>query len=150
MPNFVVSIEPVDGLKPLGHLQAQWWPSLGPIYRVLSISCGPFYSNKSRKTPIVRPSGRGMGVFHVFEMWPKFFLRRCCAGRTIVLCFTWYIDILRVYSTWRGFAFERSNLQNPTLVLKMQSYHDTNLCHIWWQNWHHNNSWFSGYQPVKF
>ena len=30
------------------------------------------------KTPIAHPWGPGMGVFHEFEVWPKFNLRSCC------------------------------------------------------------------------
>ena len=40
---------------------------------------GYFSPNNSRKTPIARPSGRGMGAFGAFEVWPKFYLWSVCA-----------------------------------------------------------------------
>ena len=38
-------------------------------------SRGLLSPNNSQETPIVRPWGRGMGVFHGFLVWPKFYLR---------------------------------------------------------------------------
>ena len=42
-------------------------------------------ANNSRKAPIARPLGRGMGAFREFEVWPKFCLRSCCDECNIVL-----------------------------------------------------------------
>ena len=54
------------------------------LYSALPISRGHCSPHNSRKTLIARPLGRGMGVFREFEMWPKFYLRKCCAVCNIV------------------------------------------------------------------
>ena len=41
-------------------------------YSAPPISHGYFSPNNSRKTPVPCPLGRDMGVFHEFEVWPKF------------------------------------------------------------------------------
>ena len=46
------------------------------------------FPNNSRKTPIARPLGRGMGVSREFEIWPKFYTRSCCDVCIVVLYFT--------------------------------------------------------------
>ena len=42
------------------------------MYSALPRSCGNFSPNYSRKAALARPLGRGVGVFHEIEMWPKF------------------------------------------------------------------------------
>ena len=69
----------------MGHIaRPPWlWPPIRytafPIYR------GNFSPNNSRKAPIARQLGRGMGVLREFEMWPKLFHRSCCTVCNIVL-----------------------------------------------------------------
>ena len=43
------------------------------------------FSSNSRKTPIARPLGRGMVVFHEFLVWPKFYNRNYCAVCSVLL-----------------------------------------------------------------
>ena len=66
-----------------------WVASLTWQYSGLPIYRGHFAPNNSRKTSILRPLGRNMGVFCEFEVWPKFVLRSCCV----------WCDISRVYGT---------------------------------------------------
>ena len=81
----------------------------------LPISRDHFSPNNSRKTSIARPLGWGMGVVREFQVWPKFYLRSCCAGCNIVLyCTAIYWDSIimrshrRVYSTTLNFTRQRS------------------------------------------
>ena len=68
-----------------------------PIYSALQIYRGLFSQNISRKTPIARPLGRGMGVFCEILIWPKFLPSKLvhCVRRRVI----WYRDISRVHST---------------------------------------------------
>ena len=65
------------------------------MYSGLPISLGHFSPNNSRKTPIARPLGRGMGVLREFKVWPKLYHRSCCAVCNFFFIF--YRDISRVF-----------------------------------------------------
>ena len=79
-----------------------WCCSALPIYR------GHFSPHNSRKTPIARPLGRGMGVFREFEVWPKFYLRSCCTWAISCYVVPWYIDSL--YSILLANSYPRDNI----------------------------------------
>ena len=77
---------PSTNLQPRDN-SSEWlakydWYSARPIYRGPSPHPPP---NNSRKTAIAHPQGRDMGVFHEFEVWPKFYLRNNCIVCNIVL-----------------------------------------------------------------
>ena len=78
------------------------------LYSALPIYRSHFSLNNSRKTPITRPLGRGMGVFRKFKTWLKFHLRSCCAGCNVVLYCT---AIYRVYSISYGLKIHAISLR---------------------------------------
>ena len=61
-----------------------------------------FSPNTSWKTPIARPLGRGNGGFGEFEVWPKFYLRSCCALCIIVLYCTAIYRESKVFASVKG------------------------------------------------
>ena len=79
-----------------------------PYYR-LSIYCAiPIYRdhfsrNHSRKTPIARPSGRGMGVLRELEVGTKFYIRSCAVCNIVSYCTAIYREsiILHSYVIWQ-------------------------------------------------
>ena len=85
-------------------------------YSALPISRCHFSPNDSHKTPIARPLGRGMGVFREVEVWPKFYLRSCCARCIIVLyCTVIYQKSIVLHILWR--------LQRYQVVLELTKHH---------------------------
>ena len=64
--------------------------SLGDVVQCSPISRGHLSPNNSRKTVTPCPWERGIGAFHEFEMWPKFYLRSCCAVDKNMLHCTMY------------------------------------------------------------
>ena len=67
-------------------------------YSALLLHRGLFSPNNSWETPIARPFGQGMGVFHEILVWLKFCLWNLvhCLWYHVI----WYHDISRVYSIW--------------------------------------------------
>ena len=65
-------------------------------YTRFLLSHGHFSPNSSRKIHLARPLERDMGVFFELEMWPKYYIRSCCAEYNMVLCCT---AIYREYIT---------------------------------------------------
>ena len=78
------------------------------MYSALPISRGHFTPYNSRKTPIARPLGRGMGVFRESECWSKFYLRSCCAVCNFVLyCTAIYRESIVFYRWCWTFYFTK-------------------------------------------
>ena len=113
----------------------------------LPISPGHVSRNNLRKTPIAPLWGRGMGVFCEFEVWPKFYLRSCCAVCNNVL----YCSAIYRKSIWnavwwwrrpgryiyqiRFIQFIGVNVffQHVLFAFKTRSIHRIkgSICHIW-------------------
>ena len=68
------------------------------LYSTLLLSGGHLSPNNSQKTPIARPLGRAMGIFSELEVWPKFYLRSCCAECNIML---YYVALYRECIVYR-------------------------------------------------
>ena len=57
-----------------------------PQYSALPISRGHLFPNNSRKTPMARPLGLNMGVFHEFKIWPNFALEVYTVSNIVLYC----------------------------------------------------------------
>ena len=107
------------------------WTNRYNVYIALSISRGHFSPNKSRKIPIARPWGRGMGVFREFEVWPKFYHRNCAVCNDVSYCTAMYRESILASS-----PSVCKNLVNEALINERMSCvtYECKLCHTYWRH----------------